>query len=124
MRTYWLFIGALCCQSLLGLEIKPSEIRAKTTEKPVAVLQKRFFEKSLRPEFGLLSGGFLNEAFTKTEKRGIRTALFFTEWMGLELQFIDTSVTKSEDRRGLDEMGFKKVKYEEGEEKILQLPYE
>jgi outer membrane beta-barrel protein len=93
--------------SASALELKPSEIRAKTTEKPVAVLQKRFFVKTMRPEIGLLSGGFLNEAFTNTEKRGVRLALFFTEWMGLEYQYIDTSVSSSQDKKALDQLKFK-----------------
>lgn len=105
-----------------SLELKPKQIRAKTKEKPVSVLQRRYFKKTLRPEFGLLFGNFLNEAYTVTEKRGVRAGLFFTEWLGLELQYIDTSISSSDDKNALTKLKFKKRDPEPGEEDTLVSP--
>lgn len=111
-----IFVGCLPAAEGYGLELKPNEIRAKTYEKPVAVLQKRYFRKELRPELGLVFGGFLNEAYTETEKRGARLSLFLNEWIGLEAQYIDTSVSSSDDKKALTQLKFKKAKPEKGED--------
>lgn len=103
-------------ETSFSLDLKPKDIRARTVEKPVAVLQKRYFKKKFRPELGILEGGFLNEAYTKTEKRGVRLSMFFSEWLGLELQYVDTTVSNSDDKKALDKLKFKKAETAEGDD--------
>jgi outer membrane beta-barrel protein len=92
--------------SAFGLDLKPSEIRGKSRKQQVSVLQHRFFEKSLRPEIGVLAGGFLNEAYTNTATRGARVGLFFSEWVGLEYQWSTTTITDSADRKALNDLKY------------------
>lgn len=92
-----------------GLDLDPSEIRGTSSKKPVAVLQNRFFLKSLRPELGLLYGTILNESYTKTSLMGVRTSLFFNEWVGAEGQFIKANVQDSDDRKALNELRYRKI---------------
>lgn len=94
----------------VALELSPAELRAKSTDKAkVSILQDRYFEKSLRPEIGVLGGSFLNEAYTNTGTLGARLGLFFSEWIGAEVQVIDTSVSNSEDRRSLNKLKYKDI---------------
>jgi len=109
----WLF-GALGSEGALaeseaGLDLKPSEIRGTSSKKPVSVLQNRFFLKNMRPEFGLVAGSLLNEAYTDTKSYGVRFGLFFSEWIGAEVQYLRTSVADSADRRALNGMKFWKI---------------
>lgn len=90
-------------------DLKPSEIRGTSSKKPVSVLQNRFFLKHLRPELGLIGGSLLNEAYTDTKSFGVRLGLFFSEWMGAEVQYSRTSVADSADRRALNGMKFWKI---------------
>ena len=103
---------ATVAQVSFGLDLKPSEIRGKKRKHSVSVLQNRFFEKTFRPEIGLMSGVFINEAYVNTATRGVRLGMFFTEWVGLEFQYSDTSVTDTEDRKALTSLEY----YEIGEE--------
>lgn len=94
-------------------EVNASQIRGVDTNKPVAVLQKRFFKKKLRPEVGLMLGKSLDEAYTNTSLTGARIGLFFSEWIGLEVQYLDTSVTESEDRKALELLKFRELDSED-----------
>ena len=101
--------GAVAAESETGLDLKPSEIRGTSSKKPVSVLQNRFFLKSRRPEFGILAGSLLNEAYTDTKSYGARLGLFFNEWVGVEVQYQKTNVADSADRKSLNSMKFHKI---------------
>lgn len=87
-------------------DLTPEQLRGVDENKPVAVLQKRFFVKKLRPELGLLLGSSMNEAYNNTSISGVRLGLFFSEWLGMEVQYLDTSVTESDDRKALTQLKF------------------
>ena len=91
-----------------GFELKPDELRGKSSKKPVSVLQNRFFLKAWRPEIGFLGGTFLKEAYTKTTLYGVRMGLFFNEWVGAEFQLFKTIVEDSDDRKALNEKEYRK----------------
>lgn len=91
----------------VALDLKPSEIRGDQSPKPIAVLQKRYFTKAFRPELGLSLGYILNEAYTNTSMVGIHSSLFFSEWVGGEIQYFDNSVTSSDDRKALNKLVFR-----------------
>lgn len=90
-----------------GLDLDPNEIRGNTTKKPVAVLQSRFFVKTLRPEVGLMAGQLLNEAYTSTTVAGARLSLFANEWVGAEVQYYRSTIRDSADRKALNKLKFK-----------------
>jgi outer membrane beta-barrel protein len=108
--SFWHFVALLFLFSSSSVasaqDLSPEQLRGVDANKPVAVLQKRFFEKRLRPEVGLLVGSMLDEAYLNTSLSGVRIGLFFSEWFGLESQYIDTSVTLSDDRKALTELVF------------------
>jgi outer membrane beta-barrel protein len=91
-----------------GLELKPSEIRAKTESNPVTVLQNRYFLKAWRPEIGFATGSLLNEAYTDTTAMGVRAALFVNEYFGVETQHFKTTVKDSDDRVALNDIEVEK----------------
>ena len=64
-------------------------------------MQNRYFNKALRPEFGLSFGTLLNEAYTDTTLIGGRGSFFFNEWIGLEIQSMKAKVSDSDDRKAL-----------------------
>lgn len=103
------YAGIAHAEGESSLDLKPSEIRGTSSKKPVSVLQNRFFLKNLRPEFGLIGGSLLNEAYTDTKSFGVRLGMFFSEWVGAEVQYIRTSVADSADRRALNTMKFWKI---------------
>jgi outer membrane beta-barrel protein len=90
-----------------GLELNPDELKGESTKKSVAILQNRYFLKSWRPEVGLLVGSVTNEAFTKTKTRGARVGVFLNEWVGLEAQYILTTVRNSADRVALNQKTYR-----------------
>jgi len=100
-----------------AFELKPSELRGKASQKKPSVLQQRFFQKSWRPEIGVLGGSFINEAYTKTTTLGFRGGLFFNEWVGAEFQYLTTTVDDTEDRKALNS-----VKYRDLEEDKVVSP--
>lgn len=102
-----------------SIELNPSDIRGVTRKKPVAVLQNRYFLKSFRPEFGLVAGTILNESYTKTYMYGGRAALFFNEWLGVETQYLSTSVGDSADRRALRAMKYRPADPAEGDNVLV-----
>ncbi len=67
----------------------------------------------MRPEFGLLTGTFLNEAYTKTSTVGARFGLFFSEWFGVEVQYAKTSVKDTEDRKALNKLKYRELDSED-----------
>jgi len=95
-----------------GLELDPDELRGTSSKKPVAVLQNRFYLKAWRPELGLLYGTITNEAYTDTKLHGFRLGVFLNEWVGIETQYILTTVRDSADRKALK----KKVYRDNGKE--------
>lgn len=100
-------IGILLCGAeSYGLDLKASEIRGRTKRNAVAVLQNRYFTKTYRPEVGFAVGSFVNEAYTDTSLTGYRGAFFFSEWLGVEVQRFDTTVTDSDDRRALNDIKY------------------
>lgn len=95
--------------SSFALDLKPSEIRGDQRKNPVSVLQNRYFLKAWRPEIGFTAGSFLNESYTDTTSMGVRGALFFNEWLGLEIQHSTTSVKDSDDRKALNKLEYKRI---------------
>ncbi len=93
--------------SAWAVDLKPEELRgAKEDNKPVSVLQQRFFSKGLRPEIGVFVGTMLNEVYTSTNTQGVKLGLSFTESWGVEAQYVMTSIKDSEDRRVLNQQKF------------------
>ena len=108
------FIGGLIVPiQAFGFALDAKEIRGDRKNNPVAVLQNRYFTKSLRPEIGVAMGSFLNEAYTDTSTMGYRLSLFVTEWVGVEYQSIDTSVKDSDDRKALNDLTYRRTDSEE-----------
>lgn len=103
MKTIWGLMIAVCIAApqAIALELKPSEIRGKSDKESVAVLQNRFFLKTYRPEFGLIAGAILDEAYLETSTFGARAGMFATEWLGFETQILRTKVDDSDDRKAL-----------------------
>ena len=92
-----------------SLDLKSEEIRGKSTTSPVNILQNRYFLKALRPELGLSGGAFVNEAYTDTYFFGYRMSLFINEWLGIELQSLQTDVSDSDDRKALNKLQYQKI---------------
>ena len=90
-----------------GLELNPDELKGVSTKKSVSILQSRYFLKAWRPEVGLLMGSVINEAFTKTKTRGLRVGVFLNEWVGLESQYVLTTVRNSPDRKALNQKKYR-----------------
>lgn len=90
-----------------ALDLDPNEIRGKSSKESVTVLQNRYFLKTFRPEVGLLVGSVLNEAYLKTTTYGVRTGLFFSEWLGIEVAMTRTSVRDSDDRKALNKLKYR-----------------
>ena len=95
-------------KSGFALDLDPNEIRGTGNNKqPVSVLQNRFFTKSMRSEFGVIGGKLLNESYTDTMMAGLRGALFISEWIGIEAQYVRTNVSDSDDRRALNQIKYR-----------------
>lgn len=111
LTTLVLFTVGLSSRPRLAsaLDLDPNEIRGTSSKQPVSVLQNRFFSKALRPEVGIIAGKFLNESYTDTLAAGLRSAMFISEWVGFELQYLRTSVSDSDDRRALNQIKYKSV---------------
>lgn len=106
-----------------GFDLNPEDIRsAGTSKKPVSVLQNRYFLKAWRPEFGVLGGSTLNEAYTDTKLYGARFSLFINEWVGFEGQFIKTVVTDSTDRKVLNRLRYKPIEEPKPGEEVIVTP--
>ena len=93
--------------SASAFDLKPSEIRGKSSKEPITVLQNRYFLKAYRPEFGLSYGQVLDEAYLKTAFVGARAGLFFNEWLGFEVQVAKTDVQDSDDRIALNRLRYR-----------------
>jgi outer membrane beta-barrel protein len=99
-----------------AFELDPKAIRGSKSKTPVSVLQNRFFLKSFRPEAGIIMGSFLNEAYTDTTVMGVRGGMFFTEWAGIEVQYMKANVDDTDDRRALNSLEyFEKVEGSNGD---------
>jgi outer membrane beta-barrel protein len=93
-------------KQLFAAELNPDAIRGNAHDKEVTVVQNTYFTKSLRPQIGLVSGRFLEEAYTKTTYLGTRVSLFPTEWIGLEFHSSSTKVQDSADRIALNSLKY------------------
>lgn len=115
MKQLFVFFTAsfLLAPLSFGLELDPDAIRGKKKKSPVSVLQNRYFLKAYRPEVGLFAGSMLNEAYTDTGITGARLGLFFSEWLGVEIQGADTSVSPSDDAIALSKQKFRPINAEE-----------
>jgi outer membrane beta-barrel protein len=102
----WTLFKLLVCASVAfaGFQIKNSA-RAANEEllppPPVKVLQNRFFNKALRPEFSVFAGTLLSESYTETTSFGLRAGFFFTEWVGLDYAYTTFQVSDSPDLEAL-----------------------
>ena len=100
----------LACPSYLGaLDLKPEEVRGKGASTPVTILQNRYFLKTMRPELGVSYGTVTNEAYTDTKLFGFRSALFFNEWLGLEIQSSSATTNDSDDLKALKRLRYLKI---------------
>ncbi len=108
-RRLALYVWALCLASTsaMALELNPNEIRGKSSKEPTSVLQNRYFTKAYRPEFGILAGQIVDEAYLSTSTFGARTGLFFSEWIGLEVAMVKTTVRDSSDRKALNGLKYR-----------------
>jgi outer membrane beta-barrel protein len=111
-RTLFVIATATLCPAgsnliAQSLDIAPSSYKPGADRKPVAVLQNRFFRKSLRPEAGFLAGTLLNESYTSTNSTGFRLGIFVGEWAGMEAQWISTKVSDSADRKALNKLRYR-----------------
>ncbi len=100
LATYLMFFPAILLEAF---EMKPEDLRGEQTKAPVNVLQNRYFEKTMRPELGLVFGSVRDEAYLKILLHGFRGALFFNEWAGVEVQHLTTSISDSDDRKALNQ---------------------
>ncbi len=84
--------------------INPADIRGETpeTKKSVAVLHSRFFKKAHRIELGVMTGFLTDEAYFDSRGLGGRVGYFFSEWLGVEAQYIKMDYEKSDDYRRLE----------------------
>ncbi len=112
-NLFWSLLSPLLL-CLVGLpitgkaaDVEPAEVRGKTQQTPVTVLQNRYFLKALRPELGLVYGTVTNEAYTDTRLSGYRLALFLNEWVGIEGQSFKAQVSNSDDRKALNQLTYK-----------------
>lgn len=100
----------LAFPSYLGaIDLKPEDVRGKGASSPVTILQNRYFLKALRPELGVSYGTVTNEAYTDTKLLGFRGALFFNEWLGLELQSSTATTSDSDDLQALKRLRYLKI---------------
>ncbi len=102
-------IALILTSTASGFDLKADEIRGKSSKKAVSVLQNRYFLKTMRPEVGLMAGSFLNESYTDTTTYGFRAGMFISEWLGIEGQFVRTSVKDSADRVALNRLEYYRV---------------
>ncbi|MBC7659675.1 MAG: outer membrane beta-barrel domain-containing protein [Chitinophagaceae bacterium] len=103
------FAALVSFPSFLGaIDLKPEEVRGKGTQSPVTILQNRYFLKTFRPELGIAYGTITNEAYTNTHLMTFRGGLFFTEWLGVEVQSISAKVTDSDDYKSLKRLRYRK----------------
>lgn len=100
-------LTTLLAAPALALDLNPNEIRGKSSKEPTSVLQNRYFLKAYRPEFGLMAGQVLDEAYLSTTTFGARTGLFFNEWVGMEVAMFKTRVRDSDDRKALNGTKFR-----------------
>lgn len=103
------FIGA---SSSFAFDLDPSEIRGKSSKEPVTVLQNRYFLKAGRPEFGLVVGSIMDEAYLETQLYGVRTGFFVNEWLGIEAQMVRTKVSESADKKALENKRYRPLEDE------------
>lgn len=103
MKIYLALMLAIHClvSPARAIDLNPNEIRGKTAKEPVTVLQNRFFLKTFRPEFGLMAGMLVDEAYLNTSIYGSRGGMFLNEWLGFEFQTLRTKVADSDDRKVL-----------------------
>jgi len=105
LRTFLNF--AICIGVFFAVQVSFSQdlsskqLTSSEDSSPVKVLQNRFFQKTWRPELGLLAGSMLSESFTDTKMVGARLSLFISEWIGFEVQKINTQVSPSDSLKSL-----------------------
>ncbi|RZA16041.1 MAG: outer membrane beta-barrel domain-containing protein [Proteobacteria bacterium] len=103
------FAALVTFPAYLGaIDLKPEEVRGKGTQSPVTILQNRYFLKTYRPELGVAYGVITNEAYTDTKLTGFRLGLFFTEWLGVEVQSFDANAKDSDDLKALKRLRYRK----------------
>jgi outer membrane beta-barrel protein len=95
-------------------DVSPSDVRGRSSKEPVTVLQNRYFLKAYRPEFSLVAGFMLDEAYTNTTTMGARAGMFLNEWFGFEVTQLQTRVSDSEDRKALNNLHYPVVSPQTG----------
>ncbi len=109
LQAFALFFGAtlaMAAQTGWALDLNPNEIRGKSSKEPVSVLQNRYFLKAFRPEFGMMAGQVIDEAYLDTSLAGGRVGMFFNEWLGVDIQMARTTVRDSADRTALNSVKY------------------
>lgn len=111
-------IFQVAAPTAVALELNADEIRGKSSKEPLTVLQNRYFLKATRPEFGLVVGTILDEAYLNTSTFGVRSGFFANEWLGFEVQMIRTTVSDSDDRRALNKLKYRPLKDENSDNAV------
>jgi outer membrane beta-barrel protein len=88
-------------------DLDAARIRGDNHVEPVTVLQNRYFLKTLRPEVGFILGSMINEAYTDTRAIGVRAGVFWSEWFGVEYQFLGTQIKDTPDRAALNTLKYR-----------------
>ena len=119
-------LGRLACLASLWLstqillaDVDPEVLRERKSKVGMAVLQNRFFKKSLRPEMGVQGGIFLKEAYDNTYFYGGYFSLFVNEWYGLDLAYGQTSVEETDDAKALRAQKYLKIDDPQGDPVII-----
>lgn len=98
----WLFLMPVYFgNQVLALDLDPEKNGGDYSKKAISVLENRHFKKANRPEIGFMVGSLLNEAYLDTTTHGLRIGYFFSEWLGVEVQYLSASSEESSDRKHL-----------------------
>lgn len=104
-RNFYLLRHLICISAVVYWLRFASFAKAANDEllppPPVKVLQNRFFNKALRPEFSIFAGTLLSESYTQTTSFGLRGGFFFTEWVGIDYAYTTFQVSDSPDLEAL-----------------------
>lgn len=92
-------------QSTVSPSLAPAADDARA-ERPVKVLQNRYFLKAMRPELSGFGGVVLNESYSRTILLGARVGLFPTESWGIEAAYGKFIASDSADLKALKQLDY------------------
>jgi outer membrane beta-barrel protein len=115
LRAFAAIVALFTASAAFAFDLDPNEIRGKSSKEPVTVLQNRYFLKQYRPEVGFSLGMIMDEAYLDTQTYGVRSGMFFNEWLGFEVQMLKTAVSDSDDRKALNTLHYKPIDGKSGD---------